>query len=123
MDWVFKSYVHSFVLKVFNQVITTFTATQGNAVPIQYLILMAVKLQIVISCVITYSMQKIKVSCLFAISVTTHTILTLTIKFIFICIPVSPEMVTTFNIENVINQSKKAPCKQRTGVKLFIYKQ
>jgi len=49
------------------------------------------------------------------ISVTTHTILILTFKFIFICILISPEMVTTFNTENVVNQSKKAPCKHRTG--------
>jgi len=70
---------------------------------------MAVKLQIVISWVITYSTYKIKVVCLSEISVTTNMILILTFKFIFICIPLSPEMVTTFDTVNVI--------------KLFIYTQ
>jgi hypothetical protein len=38
--------------------------------------------------------------------------LTGTVKFIFICIPISPEIVTTFNAENVTNKSMKAACKQ-----------
>jgi len=32
-------------------------------------------------------------------------------------------MVTNFDTENIINQSKKAPCKHRTVIKLFTYTQ
>ena len=96
-DWVFKCDRYSFVLKGFSQVINTFTATPWKAVLIQYLILMAVKLQIGISWVIIYWMQKISVASLSELSITTNTIVTITFKFIFICIPKNPEMVTNFN--------------------------
>ena len=35
----------------------------------------------------------------------------------FTFIPESTEMVTTFDIQNVINQSMKAPCEHRTDHK------
>ena len=60
-------------LKSSLRLINTFSAAPYKALLMQYLILMAVKLETVSFCVTTYSMQEIKGFFLSAISVTTQT--------------------------------------------------